>query len=127
MKNEQITVFYKWTAKPGKLDELKAMYKEVFRAMKEKEPESIKMECFFADEENAIIVHDLFKDGNALGFHLMGTAGHHFPKLLEIATPGPFFFCGNVPHELKQVAIGMNMGAEFGFHAFGFDRRENQS
>jgi hypothetical protein len=83
------------------------------------------MECFFADEENAIIVHDLFKDGNALGFHLMGTAGHHFPKLLEIATLGPFFFCGDVPDELKQAAIGMNMGAEFGIHAFGFDRREN--
>jgi hypothetical protein len=33
MKNKQITVFYKWTAKPGKLDELKAMYKEVFKAM----------------------------------------------------------------------------------------------
>jgi hypothetical protein len=102
------------------------MYKEVFKAIKEKEPDSIKMECFFADEENAIIVHDLFKDGNALGFHLMGTAGLHFPKLLEIATPGPFFLCGDdVPDELKQAAIGMNMGEELGFHAFGFDRREN--
>ena len=125
MKSKQITVFYKWTAKPGKLDELKAMYKEVFKAMNDNEPDSLKMECYFADEENAIIVHDLFKDGNALGFHLMGTAAQHFPKLLEIAVPGPFLFCGDVPDELKQAAQGMNMGAEFSYHAFGFDRNEN--
>jgi hypothetical protein len=80
------------------------------------------MECYFADEENAIIVHDVFKDGAALGFHLGGTAANHFPELLEIATPGPFFFCGDIPGELVQAAQGMNMGAEFGTHAFGFER-----
>jgi quinol monooxygenase YgiN len=122
MKTKQITVFYKWTANPGKLDELKAMYKEVCKAMKENEPDSLKMECYFADEENAIIVHDIFKDGDALGLHLMGTAAQHFPQLLEIAIPGPFFFCGDVPEQLKQAAIGMNMGAEFSTHAFGFER-----
>lgn len=91
--------------------------------MEDSESDSLKMECYFADDENAIIVHDLFKDGDALGFHLMGTANQHFPKLLEIATPGPFFFCGNVPEPLRQAAIGMNMGTEFGSHAFGFDRK----
>jgi len=124
MKNTEITVFYKWTAKPGKLNELKAMYQEVCKAMKDNEPDSLKMECYFANEENAIIVHDLFKNGDALGFHLMGTAAQHFPQLLEIAVPGPFLFCGDVPDELKQAAQGMNMGAEFGYHAFGFDRKE---
>ena len=83
MDTNAITVVYKWTAKPGKMDELKAMYKEVCKAMQDNEPDSLKMECYFADEENAIIVHDLFKDGNALGFHLMGTAAQHFPQLLE--------------------------------------------
>lgn len=124
MKNQEITVFYKWTAKEGKLDELKAMYEDVYQAMKDSEPGSLKMECYFSDEQNAIIVHDVFKDGNALGFHLMGTAAKHFPQLVEIAVPGPFMFCGDVPEELKQAAIGMNMGAEFGTHAFGFDRAE---
>ncbi len=28
MNKQEITVFYKWTAKPGKLDELKAIYQE---------------------------------------------------------------------------------------------------
>jgi hypothetical protein len=36
----------------------------------------------------------------------MGTAAQHFPQLLEIAVPGPFFFCGDVPEQLKQAAIG---------------------
>ena len=122
MNNQEITVFYKWTAKPGKLEELKAIYEDVFKAMRDNEPDSLKMECYFADDENAIIVHDVFKDANALGFHLGGTAANHFPQLTEIATPGPFFFCGDVPEELMQAAIGMNMGAEFSVHAFGFER-----
>lgn len=122
MNSQEITVFYKWTAKPGKLDKLKAIYQDVYKAMEDNEPDSLKMECYFADEENAIIIHDVFKDGAALSFHLGGTAAHHFPQLAEIAVPGPFFFCGNVPEELKQAAINMNMGAEFGTHAFGFER-----
>ena len=122
MKNDQITVFYKWTANPGKQDELKAIYEDVYKAMKDNEPDSLKMACYFDDEQNAIVVHDVFKDGEALGVHLMGTAAQHFPKLVQIAIPGPFFFCGDVPEQLKQAAIGMNMGAEFSTHAFGFDR-----
>lgn len=125
MNSQEVTVFYKWTAKPGKLDELKAIYKDVYQAMQNNEPDSLRMECYFADEENAIIVHDVFKDANAMGFHLGGTAANHFPQLSEIAIPGPFYFCGDVPQELMQIAIDMNMGAEFGTHAFGFNRSQS--
>ena len=31
MNNQTITVFYKWTANPGKFDELKEIYEEVRR------------------------------------------------------------------------------------------------
>ena len=123
MKDQEITVFYKWTAKPGKLTELKTIYEGVLAAMKDNEPDALKMACYIAEEQNAIFVHDVFKDGAALGLHLGGTAAHHFPQLAEIAVPGPFFFCGDVPEELKQAATGMKMGAEFGTHAFGFERR----
>lgn len=122
MKNQEITVFYKWTAQPGKLDELKAIYAEVLKEMEANEPGTLKMATYFADEENAIYVHDLFKDGGALGMHLGVTAAKHFPQLAEIAIPGPFFFCGDVPEELMQAAQGMKMGAEFGSYAFGFER-----
>ena len=122
MNNQEITVFYKWTAKPGKFDELKAIYKEVCREMEENEPGTLMMQYYFDDEQNALVVHDLFKDGEALGFHLGVTAAGHFPKLVEIAVPGPFFFCGDVPAELKEAAIGMNMGAEFSSLVSGFER-----
>ena len=122
MNGNEITVVYRWTANPGKFDELKAIYADVAREMEANEPDASKMECYFAEEANAVIVHDVFKDGGALGFHLGGTAAHHFPELGEIAVPGPFFFLGDVPPELKQAAEGMNMGAVFGTHAFGFTR-----
>ena len=122
MSDQEITVVYRWTAKPGKLDELKAIYEEVRQEMEATEPGTLKMECYFADDAGQVIVHDVFSDGAALGAHLGGTAARHFPKLAAIAEPGPFFFCGDVPAELRQAAEGMNMGAVFGAHAFGFTR-----
>ncbi len=120
--SQDITVVYQWTAKPGKLDDLKAIYEDVLKEVEANEPDTLKMECYFADDASALIVHDVFRDGGALGLHLGGTAAQHFPKLLEIAVPGPFFFLGDVPDELRQAAEGMRMGAIFGTHAFGFTR-----
>lgn len=101
MTNQAITVVYKWTANPGKAEELKAIYNEVEKQMQETEPNALKVDCYFDDSTNVLIVYDLFKDGAALGQHLGTTAAGHFPSLLQIATPGPFLFCGNVPEELK--------------------------
>ncbi|MGI9628834.1 MAG: putative quinol monooxygenase [Longimicrobiales bacterium] len=122
MTTQEISVVYRWTAKAGKLDELKAIYEKVRDEMEANEPGALRMECYFADDVGEVIVHDVFADGDALGFHLGVTAAQHFPKLAEIAVPGPFFFCGNVPEELRKAAEGMNMGAVFGTHAFGFAR-----
>jgi quinol monooxygenase YgiN len=122
MNANEITVVYRWTAKPGKLDELKAIYEQVRAEMEANEPGTLRMECYYADDAGEVIVHDVFADGEALGFHLGVTAAQHFPKLAEIAVPGPFFFCGDVPEELRKAAEGMNMGAVFGTHAFGFSR-----
>ncbi len=126
MNNQEITVVYKWTAKPGKGDELKSIYKEVEKKMKETEPNAIKVACYFDESTNVLIVYDLFKDGAALGQHLGTTAAGHFPSLLQIAEPGPFFFCGIVPEELKQAAIGMGLDATFAPRIFGFDRKLDQ-
>jgi quinol monooxygenase YgiN len=123
MDNQEITVVYRWTAKPGKADELKAIYKDVEKQMQETEPNALKVDCYFDESTDNLIVYDLFKDGAALGQHLGTTAAGHFPSLLEIAVPGPFLFCGNVPEELKQAAIGMGLDATFAPHIFGFDRR----
>ena len=122
MKDQEITVVYQWTAKPGKAEELKAIYRNVEKQMKETEPGALQVDCYFDENADVLIVSDLFKDGAALGQHLGTTAAGHFPSLLEIAVPGPFLFCGEVPEELKQAALGMGLNATFAPRAFGFAR-----
>ena len=122
MKNQEITVVYKWTAKPGNATELKNIYKDVEKQMLETEPGALKVDCYFDEATGVLMVSDLFKDGAALGQHLGTTAAGHFPSLLQIAIPGPFLFCGDVPEELKQAAIGMGLDATFAPRDFGFER-----
>ena len=122
MKSQEITVVYKWTAKPGKAEELKAIYSQVERDMKKTEPGALKVVCYFDDNADVLIVSDLFEDAAALGQHLGTTAAGHFPSLLQIAEPGPFLFCGDVPEEMKQAALGMGLDATFAPAVFGFDR-----
>lgn len=122
MNNQEITVVNRWNAMPGKAEELKAIYKNVEKDMQETEPGALKVECFFDEKANALVVYDLFKDGAALGQHLSTTAAGHFPSLLQIAQPGPFLFCGEVPEELMQAAIGMGLDAVFAPKEFGFTR-----
>ena len=122
MNNNQITVVYKWTAQPGKLGELTSIYEQVTQAMNQNEPGAIAVHCYASETDNALYVRDEFEDAAALAFHLESTAGPHFPQLLSVAVPGPFFFFGNVPDELRQATEQMQLGAEFGRHAFGFDR-----
>jgi len=118
----EITVVYKWTAKPGKAEELKAIYRQVEKDMQATEPNALKVACYFDESKDTLIVYDLFKDAAALGQHLGTTAAGHFPELLQVADPGPFLFCGEVPEEMQQAAIGMGLDATFAPFQFGFDR-----
>ena len=122
MTNQEITVVYKWIAHPGKSDELKAIYREVEKQMQETEPGALQVNGYFEESSQSLVVYDLFQDSEALGFHLSVTAAGHFPALLQVATPGPFLFCGEVPEALKQAAIGMGLDATFAPNIFGFKR-----
>ncbi|MGI9621282.1 MAG: putative quinol monooxygenase [Acidimicrobiales bacterium] len=122
MDSNHITVIYKWTAQADKLPELTAIYQQVTDAMEANEPGAEAVHVYVSEEDNALYVRDEFTDAGALGFHLTQTAAAHFPQLLAIATPGPFFFFGDVPTELKQATEQMQLGAEFSTHAAGFDR-----
>jgi quinol monooxygenase YgiN len=122
MEGNQITVVYKWTARPEKLGALTDLYKGVTKAMEENEPGATAVHVFVSEDDNAIYVRDEFADANALGFHLNQTAAAHFPDLLAIATPGPFYFFGDVLAEMKAATQQMGLGAEFSGHMAGFDR-----
>ena len=120
--NQEITVVYKWTAHEGKGNQLKAIYEDVTKAMEENEPGALKVDCFYDENTGVLLVSDLFADANAVGFHLGTTAAAHFPSLLQVATPGPFLFCGDVPAEMQQAAVGMGLDAIFAPKSFGFGR-----
>ena len=122
MDSNHISVIYKWTAQPGKLDELTSIYKDVTDAMEANEPGAEAVHIYVSEQENALYVRDEFEDAGAMGFHLSTPAAAHFPNLLAIATPGPFFFLGDVPQELQQATEQMQLGGEFATHAAGFDR-----
>ena len=122
MNTNHVTVVYKWTAQPGKLEELTTIYKDVTNAMEANEPGAEAVHVYVSESDNALYVRDEFADAEAVGFHLGTTAGAHFPALLAIATPGPFFFMGDVPDEMKQATEQMHLGGEFSAHAAGFDR-----
>ena len=124
MNSKHVTVVYKWTAQPGKLDELASIYADVTTAMEQNEPGAEAVHVYVSEEEDALYVRDEFTDADAVGFHLGTTAGAHFPSLLAIATPGPFFFMGPIPDEMKAATEQMGLGAEFSLHAGGFDREE---
>ena len=122
MKNEQITVVYSWTAKEGQAEALKAIYNDVTNQMNETEPGAKAVDCYFDDGLGKLVVADVFSNAEAVGFHLGTTAGAHWPELIKVADPGEFLFCGNVPKEMQQAAVGMGLNATFAPHAFGFAR-----
>ncbi|WP_422083792.1 putative quinol monooxygenase [Ulvibacterium sp.] len=125
MENQEVMVVYTWTAKEGKSEELKAIYREVENQMRSNEPGALKVQCYFDETSSKLVVMDLFVDAGAVGFHLGTTAAGHFQDLLEIATPGEFLFCGEVPEEMKQAAIGMGLSTTFAPGVFGFQRALN--
>ncbi len=123
MENQEVMVVYKWTAKEGNSEALKGIYKEVESQMKSNEPGALEVQCYFDESSGTLVVMDLFSDANAVGFHLGTTAAGHFEKLLQIAVPGEFLFCGNVPDSMKQAATGMGLNATFAPNIFGFNRK----
>lgn len=122
MENQEVMVVYKWTAKEGNSEALKSIYKEVESQMKSNEPGALKVQCYFDESTSTLVVMDLFSDAGAVGFHLGTTAAGHFNNLLQIAVPGEFLFCGEVPEEMKQAAVGMGLNATFAPSVFGFER-----
>ena len=46
MKNQGVTVVYKWAAKEGKSESLKSIYNEVTDQMKSNEPGALNVQCY---------------------------------------------------------------------------------
>ena len=92
------------------------------RLRRTSEPGAETVHIYVSESDNALYVRDEFTDAAAVGFHLQHTAAAHFPQLLAVATPGPFFFMGEVPDQMKQATEQMQLGGQFFSHIAGFDR-----
>ena len=79
MDSNHITVVYKWTAQPGKLDELTSIYAEVTDAMEQNEPGAEAVHIYVSEQDNALYVRDEFADAAAMGFHLGTHRGCSLP------------------------------------------------
>ena len=90
--------------------------------MEQNEPGAQQVGCYFNNASRTLVVYDLFENADAMGFHLSTTAAHHFPSLLEVATPGEFLFCGDVPEPLQQATQQMGLQAVFAPKIAGFQR-----
>ena len=106
----------------GQEDRLVATYEAVGDILEAKEPGVLLYEISVSETGNQIVIREVFRDGEALAFHLSETAAQFFPQLVEFATPGPFIFRGDVPEDLRTVAYQMNMGAIFTGDWNGFER-----
>ena len=118
----EIDLTYVWTAHEGQAERLIATYEAVGEALEANEPGLLFYEMAVSESGDQIVIHEVFADGDALGFHLSETAAAFFPQLVEFATPGPFIFRGDVPEELRAAAYQMNMGAIFAGDWNGFAR-----
>ena len=81
-----------------------------------------RVHCYFDENSSSLVVMDLFANAGAVGYHLGTTAAGHFEQLMQIATPGEFWFCGDIPEEMKKAAVGMGLQATFAPRVFGFER-----
>ena len=90
MEGNQITVVYKWTARPEKLGALTDLCKGATKAMEENEPGATAVHVFVSEDDKVTYVREEFAGANALGSHLSQATAAHFPDLLAIATPRPF-------------------------------------
>ena len=100
----EIDLTYVWTAHPGKEQQLIQTYQAVGQILEANEPGLLEYEIAVSETGNQIVIREVFKDDDALAFHLTETAAKFFPQLVEFATPGPFIFRGDVPEELKAAA-----------------------
>ena len=122
MNSNHVTGVDSWTAQPGKLEDLTAIYAQVTAQMEANEPGAEEVQVHVSEAEGRLYVRDEFADANAVGFHLGTTAAAHFQSLLAIATPGTFFFLGEIPDEMKAATAEMGLPAEFATSVAGFQR-----
>jgi len=112
-----IQVTAKWTCKPSdtsNIDELEYWWQRVGTEAHTLEAGLLRFETYRIDGEDALIIHETFKDTNVLKFHLTkGTAAIFKSDIDKIATPENYYFRGPVSWTIRTYSKFMHLPATY--------------
>jgi quinol monooxygenase YgiN len=81
---ERICVHTEWTIEPGKVEEFKTIAQELLTVVKEKEPNTLRYECYFDKDQTKAYVVEEYSNTEAVRAHTLHVA-LTIRKLLKIA------------------------------------------
>lgn len=112
-----IMVTAKWTCKPGDvshLEELKYWWQRVGTDAFTMEEGLLRFEAYQVVGEDALIIHETFKNSDELKFHLMkGTAAKYKDDIDKIAEPENYFFRGPVSWTIRTYSKFLHLPATY--------------
>ena len=119
-----IMVTAKWTCKPGDatyLDDLKYWWQRVGTDAYSMEKGLLRFEVYQVIDEDALIIHETFKNSDELKFHLSkGTAEKYKKDIDEIAVPEAYFFRGPVSWTIRTYSKFLHLPATYSSQGSSF-------
>jgi len=119
-----IMVTAKWTCKPGAtthLEDLKYWWQRVGTDAYSIEKGLLRFEAYQVIGEDALIIHETFKNSAELKFHLSkGTAEKYKKDIDEVATPEAYFFRGPVSWTIRTYSKFLHLPATYSSQGSNF-------
>ena len=121
-----IQVTAKWTCKPGDeshLDELEYWWQRVGTDAHSMEEGLLRFEAYRVVGEDALLIHETFRDTNELKFHLSkGTAEKYKKDIDKIAAPECYYFRGPVSWTIRTYSKFLHLPATYSSRGSNFTR-----
>ena len=119
-----IMVIAKWTCKPSDIaqfEELKYWWQRVGTDAYAMEKGLLRFEAYQAIGEDALIIHETFKNSDELKFHLSkGTAEKYKKDIDEIASPECYYFRGPVSWTIRTYSKFLHLPATYSSQGSNF-------
>lgn len=112
-----IMVTAKWTCKPDDVSHLEALkywWQQVGTDAYEMEEGLLRFEAYQVIGEDALIIHETFRNNDDLKFHLTkGTAAKYKKDIDQVAAPENYFFRGPVSWTIRTYSKFMHLPATY--------------
>jgi len=112
-----INVTAKWTCHPGvptHMEDLKYWWQRVGTDAYSIEEGLLRFEAYQVIGEDALIIHETFKDSDTLKFHLSkGTAEKYKKDIDQVAVPEAYFFRGPVSWTIRTYSKFLHLPATY--------------